>query len=296
MINIRQLQCLRAVMLSGNLTQAAESLGIAQPSASSLIANLEHALGFRLFDRVKGRLIATPEAKFLMSDVHRTLESVELTEQRARQIRDNRRGDLVIVSYPDIAIDFLPAVLSDFLKDRPDVRVHLQARRSEMMTGLLQTNDFDLAVSTRLAETHNHDVQDFMIPCLIAYPKGRAPKDRFTLEPSDIQSEPLICVSANHPCAVQLTERFDQCSVPYPGTAIETQTFESVCGFVRRGFGVGLIDALTAQRYKNELDLLRFAPEVWQTIYLLRPMDRPASRLSVGFAERLVQRIRTLTQ
>ena len=111
------------------MTQAAESLGIAQPSASSLIANLEHALGFKLFERVKGRLVATPEAKVLMPDVQRTLESVELTEHRARQIRDNRRGDLVVVSYPDIAIDFLPEALSDFLADRPSVRVHLQARR-----------------------------------------------------------------------------------------------------------------------------------------------------------------------
>ena len=122
MINIRQLECLRAVMMSGNMTQAAESLGIAQPSASSLIANLEHALGFKLFERVKGRLVATPEAKVLMPDVQRTLESVELTEHRARQIRDNRRGDLVVVSYPDIAIDFLPEALSDFLADRPPLR------------------------------------------------------------------------------------------------------------------------------------------------------------------------------
>ena len=48
------------------MTQAAEMLDIAQPSASSLIANLEHELGFKLFQRIKGRLIATPEAHTLL--------------------------------------------------------------------------------------------------------------------------------------------------------------------------------------------------------------------------------------
>ncbi|MEQ8339756.1 MAG: LysR substrate-binding domain-containing protein [Marinovum algicola] len=294
MINIRQLECLRAVMMSGNMTQAAESLGIAQPSASSLIANLEHALGFKLFERVKGRLVATPEAKVLMPDVQRTLESVELTEHRARQIRDNRRGDLVVVSYPDIAIDFLPEALSDFLADRPSVRVHLQARRSEMMTGLLQTHDFDLAISTRLAEARNLDVREFAVPCMIAFPRGQAPPGRLALEPIDLQSQPLISVSAGHPSAIQLSERFDQRGVGYPGTAVETQTFESVCGFVRRGFGAGLIDAITASRYREELDIVGFVPTVWQTIYLLRPLDRPASKIAREFSDMLAARIEAL--
>ena len=119
MLNIRQLECFRAIMTTGNMTQAAEMLGIAQPSASSLIANLEHSLGFELFDRSKGRLIATPEARALLPDVVLSLETVELTKHRARQIKEDRRGDLSIVSYPDIAIDFLPSLLSRFLSTRP---------------------------------------------------------------------------------------------------------------------------------------------------------------------------------
>lgn len=294
MINIRQLQCLRAIMMSGNMTQAAEMLGIAQPSASSLISNLEHALGFRLFDRVKGRLVATPEAKFLMPDVNRTLESVELTEHRARQIRDNRRGDLTIVSYPDIAIDFLPEALSDFLSEKPAVRIHLQARRSEMMTGLLQTHDFDLAISTRLAESQNLDVQEFSIPCLIAFSRGQGPTEKATLAPADIQAHSLICVSATHPTAIQFSERFEQRGVAFPGVTVETQTFESVCGFVRRGLGVGVIDAITARRYENELDVYRFTPGVWQTMYLLRPLERPASSIAMAFSKFFVARLNSL--
>ena len=292
MINFRQLQCLRAIIMTGSMTQAAELLGIAQPSASSLIANLEHSLGFKLFDRVKGRLVATQEARFLMPDVDRTLESIELTEHRARQIRDNRRGDLTIVSYPDIAIDFLPEILSEFLEDKPSVRVNLQARRSEMMSGLLQTHDFDLAISTRLAEPRNLWVQEFSIPCVIAFPLGTAP-DVTVLTPGDLQSEKLVCVSVNHPTTIQLAERFDQQGVPFHGPAVQAQTFESACGFVRRGLGVGVIDALTADRYSDDLDVVKLSPSVWQKVYLLRPLDRSASMVTLELAERLCVKLAT---
>ena len=284
MINLRQLQCLRAIIMCGNMTQAAEMLGIAQPSASSLIANLEHVLGFKLFERTKGRLVPTPEAMFLMPDVNRTIESVELTEQRAAQIRDNRRGELTIVSYPDIAIDFLPETLSTFLQDKPAVRVHLYARRSEMMSGLIQTHDFDLAISTRSAEAWQLDVKEISIPCLVAFPKGKGPFGKPVLDPADIQNEPLVLVSSGHPTVIQLRERFEQRGIPSPGATVETQTFESACGLVRRGFGVGVVDAITARRYQSELDVLPFAPVIWQTIYILQPLGRPASRIADAFA------------
>ena len=98
-MNIRQFECLRAIMTTGSMTQAAENLGISQPSASSLISNLEYRLGFKLFDRVKGRLVATPEAKHFLPDVTRALDSIDQAMRQAQQIRDNRYGDLTIASY-----------------------------------------------------------------------------------------------------------------------------------------------------------------------------------------------------
>jgi DNA-binding transcriptional LysR family regulator len=105
-------------LVTGTVTGAAKVLGISQPSTSSLIANLERELGFALFRRARGRLEPTPEAQYLSSDVQQILDSIELTTQRAKQIRDQRIGSLVVATYPDIAIDFLPKVISQFREDR----------------------------------------------------------------------------------------------------------------------------------------------------------------------------------
>lgn len=294
MLNIRQLECFRAIMTTGSMTQAAKSLGIAQPSASSLIANLEHSLGFALFERVKGRLAATPEAKNLMPDVITALESVELTEHRARQIKGNRQGDLSIVSYPDIAIDFLPGMLSRFLQDRPGVSVNLRARRSEMMSGLLTTHDYDLAITTSLAEQKNLHVQEFRLPCVAAFRKGDGPDSPAPLTPADFVGRKLATITVTHPTVVQLAERFSQAGIPFPKPVAETQTFEAVCGFVRRGNVIGILDAITASRYQDKLDLRQFTPPVGHTIYLLRPRDRPSSRLLTQFETMVSQELTTL--
>ena len=278
------------------MTQAAEMLNITQPSASSLIANLEHELGFKLFQRMKGRLVATPEAHTLLPDVTRTLGSVELTEHRARQIKEDRQGDLSIVSYPDFAIDFLPELMSKFLEFRPGIRVNLQARRTEMMSGLLSTHDYDLAITTQLVETKNLNVQEFRQPCVIIFPKGGAPEGKRPLGPDDLKAHHLVTVTSSHPTTAQLADRFSQAGVIPPNTFIETQTFESVCGFVRRGAGVGIVAAITASRYINEVEIREFAPSIWHYVFLLRPLDRPSSSILKKFEESVAKALSKISE
>ena len=48
-MNVRQLECFRAVMTSGTMTRAAELMEISQPAVSNLVASLEYEIGFKLF-------------------------------------------------------------------------------------------------------------------------------------------------------------------------------------------------------------------------------------------------------
>jgi DNA-binding transcriptional LysR family regulator len=61
-VNLRQMEAFRAIMREGTVTDAAKLLGLSQPSATELLKHTEAKLGFRLFDRFKGRLRPTPEA------------------------------------------------------------------------------------------------------------------------------------------------------------------------------------------------------------------------------------------
>ena len=62
-MNLRQIEVFRAVMITGSVSGAARLLHVSIPAVSRLLSHTETRLGFLLFERVKGRLHATAEAK-----------------------------------------------------------------------------------------------------------------------------------------------------------------------------------------------------------------------------------------
>ena len=59
-MRLRQIEVFHAIYTSGSMTNAASVLNVSQPSVSKVLAHAEQQLGYLLFDRVKGKLVATP--------------------------------------------------------------------------------------------------------------------------------------------------------------------------------------------------------------------------------------------
>lgn len=76
------MEAFRAIMREGTVTDAAKLLGLSQPSATELLKHTETKLGFRLFDRFKGRLRPTPEAHVLFEEVEVIFERVSRAPSR----------------------------------------------------------------------------------------------------------------------------------------------------------------------------------------------------------------------
>src|SRR5262252_5727908 len=50
-LRLQDLHVFLAVVQQGSMAKAAEQLGVTQPAVSKVIADLEHSIGVRLFDR-----------------------------------------------------------------------------------------------------------------------------------------------------------------------------------------------------------------------------------------------------
>ena len=72
-IRLRHIEALQAVQKAGSITGAAELLNVSQPAVSKLLRHAQDQLGLRLFERVKGKLVPTREAKLLEVEIDRTL-------------------------------------------------------------------------------------------------------------------------------------------------------------------------------------------------------------------------------
>lgn len=291
-MNVRQLECFRAVMVTGTMTRAAAILGISQPAVSNLIAGLEHEIGFALFKRRKGRLSPTPEASYLYDEVERTLGSFDRFTQTARQIRTRSVGSLVIASYPGIAINFLPMVASEFMAGRPNVRVRLLSRSSHVVRELIPAQQFDIGIAELPIDHPGVTTEPFTFECLCALPSGHALTARDVITPEDLDGVPFAALFREHMTYFQLARLFAEHKARWNVVA-ETQFFASCCAFAAFGACAAIVDPYTADFYASArgVALRRFDPPVIYEIGLLTPVGRVRSRLADAFIDVLKEKI-----
>ncbi len=126
--DMKMLQTFEAAARHGNFTRAAEELALTQSAVSRQIRELEAQIGFGLFERVPGRVVATPEGRRFLHEVERLLAMAEATMRHARASQSESRI-LAINALPTFAERWLLPRLEDYLATHPQTRFDLTTRR-----------------------------------------------------------------------------------------------------------------------------------------------------------------------
>lgn len=87
-MNLRQIELFERIMALGSLSEAARSLGLSQPAASRILRHTEDQLGFPLFERLRGRLLPTAEARGLQASAGRLHDALETLENVVCEIKE----------------------------------------------------------------------------------------------------------------------------------------------------------------------------------------------------------------
>lgn len=149
-MKFRQIEAFRFIMLRGTTAAAAAEMHISQPAVSRLLADLEDHLGFRLFERKKGRLLPTIEATDFFRSVEESFLGLEKLEMVAGKIREKAPTELKISSTSAIATTLLPMALKEHLKYYPDERITIHTDGMSEIVAKLQSNQVDAAVGLEL--------------------------------------------------------------------------------------------------------------------------------------------------
>lgn len=121
MFDLRALRYFVAAYEEGSVTSAAKRCFISQPSVSNAIANLEHELSARLFDRVRTGLVATDDGCRLYPLATRLLaEAAAVTEAFGRA-----RRELKLHLQADIHMQQVAAVAKSIQLARPEIQLRL---------------------------------------------------------------------------------------------------------------------------------------------------------------------------
>jgi len=286
---LRQLEAFHAVVVNGNMTKAASFLKISQPAVSRLVASLEEGLGFQLFQRLSGRLRATPEARILFDEVEKALSNLNHISRVMENIQDNKAGHLRVACLPGFATSLLPRVLARFLSDRPRLNLTLEPRSPERIQEWISAQQFDVGLSEQFEENPAIKSEAILVRTVCVAPRGHPLADKKVITPQDLSGLPLIHNSRDHVIFTELQKAFNDVGADM-NCVVESRQFAPACIMVAEGYGVSVVSEIDACEFESEGLVIRpFKPIIPFNINILYPAYMPQSIVTLEFVEAFKQ-------
>jgi DNA-binding transcriptional LysR family regulator len=141
-----KLRIFHAVASAGSFTHAGQQLTLSQSAVSRQISALEEEISTPLFQRHARGLTLTDEGELLYKTVSEVLAKLAGAEEALKNIHDSPRGSLKITTSHGVGSYWLLPRLKDFLKDYPEVEVHILMDDRELD---LSQREADLAIRMR---------------------------------------------------------------------------------------------------------------------------------------------------
>ncbi|SEF43659.1 LysR family transcriptional regulator [Bosea lathyri] len=274
----RQLEVFRMVMRCGTITSAAEALNVSQPALSQILLHTEDELGFKLFLRVKGRLIPTPEAEELFPEVDRLFSDLEGLRQRAASLRQGKSGVVRLAASAPPSLSLVPEALRHFRAAHADIRILSYVVPAEVIISMLDRGQAGLGIAMTdqafpLIDTEI--IGHTRIICVL--PAEHLLAEREAIRPADLTGETLISYRSESLPGQLLREALGHEGVAFqPEMEIDVSII--ALAFVQQGLGIAIVDGLLPWHSFPGLVTRPFLPRVALPLCLLTSARRPLSR------------------
>ena len=129
-----------------SFTKAAQINGVTQSAVSQQISSLERLFKSLLIERSKKKFRLTREGQVLYDYSKQVIGTYDALQSKLQEIKDIISGTIRVATIYSIGLHDLPPYLKKFLKDFPDVNVHVEYRRSNQVYEDVLSNVVDLGL------------------------------------------------------------------------------------------------------------------------------------------------------
>ena len=138
-VTFRQLQVFESVARHRSYTRAAEELHLTQPAVSMQVKQLEHVLGFVLFEHLGRRVHLTDAGSVMQRTSRRIAAELHDAEQALEDLKGVDGGRIRVAVVTTVNY-FATRLLAGFCRDYPSVHVSLHVTNRETVIRLLEDN------------------------------------------------------------------------------------------------------------------------------------------------------------
>lgn len=245
MLTLRQIEVVRAIMVTGTVGGAARLLNVSSPGISRVMKHAESVLGIKLFSRKGGRYDPTNEARDIFRLVNGVYDKVEDLQYVVRRMKQGMDVELRVGSVPSLSNVMVPRAISDVRKRFPNLLIDIDVLKIEEAIDYLLLGKGELvAISYKL----DHPMLTFeplaegRLKCIV--PEAHPLANRSSVNAREICRHPLIGIDPNDPYGRIMAGIFAEAGLTYDVT-IKARFGSTVCALVTNGLGVAVIDEFT---------------------------------------------------
>ena len=293
-ITLRQLQVFVAASRARSFSEAADKLGISQPSLSGTINKIETQLGFRLFDRTTRSLLLTADGRDLAAVAEDLVRDFEAALGGISSRSAGKRGRVSLAVLPSVAATILPDALGAFVKEFPEIDVTVHDVLQDRAVALLRNGVVDFAVTTQAASYPELQFEElgadpFFLVCKKNHPLARQKRVAWR----EIAAFSFIALSST-----TSVRRFADTAMGQSELVIrpryEVEQILSAVTLVAAGLGITALPSLTLAMFNNRNLVMRplVEPAIHRRLGVLslkeRTLSAPARFLFERVAKTLV--------
>jgi len=285
--SLRQLEYAVAIADALSFRQAAERCNVSQPSLSTQISVLEEAIGVRIFERNRRRVLLTPRGHDVVERARALLRDAEDLETCARRAADPFAGTMRIGIIPTVSPYLLPRIAPVLRRAYPRLHLLWIEDKTAVLARQLETGALDAMVVAKEAQLG--DVQTELIvrdAFLLAAPRGHPlARDSRPAHPADLRGYNVLLLEDGH-CfrdqALAICTRAKAQELEFRATSLPT-----LVQIVSEGNAVTLLPELAVSVEAHGLKLRKFAePAPHRTLVLAwrkaAPLRQPLREIATA--------------
>lgn len=286
MLTVRQIEMFRAVMITKTVSGAARMLGTSQPGLSRMLAHMEDRLRFRLFDRTRGRLVATQEARILFDEIERIYKGFDDLGHVIQRLSKGEDRTFRVGASPSLGHSVVPQMLGRLTANYPGLTIQFDILSVEQAGDYLALQRGEYALSVFPIDHPNilsSRIGAGRMVCAVPVSHRLAGRERISV--ADIAGEQLQSFRPDTPHGRIIADMFAKA-----GLDLDVSTYirfaETAVAFVASGMGVALVDSFTAmQPHANTVRFLEFEEPGLLPVYINRNLESPRAIIGETFEE-----------
>ena len=277
MMNLMHWRLVVAVADHGNITRAAERVGMTQSGASQALALMEETLGVQLFSRESRQTLPTAIGLPVIEQARLMLGALETIRQTVDSVRPMLRGTIRLASFPMVLASFLPPLLRQFNRLYPGIEVVALEVSDDEVETLLAAGLVDVGVVLNPAPERNagplgRDEWVAVVPT--GHPLAlRGTEQGVTLQ--ELTALPFVLATGG--CSTNARSLAAEACLQLQDVRVEVREWSSAFTLVRENLGVTLVPEMTLPVDRQGLRVIALQPPVERVFSLVLPAGQTAS-------------------